>query len=723
MTAGDQQSGEQYVLATSAMVAEKSRTVKHANTFAVFDSHGDIHRSASGDQGIYHNGTRFLSDYQFYLQGERPMLLSSDISQDNHMITVDLANPDLLTAKGARKIDRGEVHIFRSKFLWQGRCYEKYRIRNFGLAPLVFDISIRFGSDFADIFEVRGMSRARKGQFNTAVVKESVVELPYQGLDGVSRRTRLEFSIKPDKLNDHEAIKRICLDVDQEIIFEVIVSCLYDHEAQAQSGSYPAAYQESSKLLQMARGRECEIDSTNENFNMLINRATSDLRMLLTQQDGHLYPYAGIPWFCTPFGRDGLITALETLWFNADISRGVLNYLAAQQATEVNALQDAEPGKILHEIRMGEMTNAGELPFAKYYGSADATPLFIILAGKYLERSGDIDFARKIWPHVERGLGWIAEFGDRDGDGFVEYERQSEHGLENQSWKDASDSVFHQDGALAKAPIAICEVQGYVFAAKKGAAYLAEHLGMRERAQLLQHEASELKKRFEQTFWDSELGGYILALDKDKKPCRVKASNMGHCLYSRIASPRRAGIVADTLMGDAFFSGWGIRTLAQGQPRFNPMSYHNGSVWPHDNAMIAEGFANYGFKHEAGRILEAMCQMSQFTELNRFPELFCGFRKRPNQGPTLYPVACSPQAWSAAGIFSLLRSCLGFSIDALDRQIRFFKPYLPGNLGTVTIRHMPIGEGEIDFEAVRHENDVSIHVIRRTSGISVMINK
>jgi glycogen debranching enzyme len=584
-------------------------------------------------------------------------------------------------------------------------------------------VCIHFDCDFADIFEVRGMVRARRGEILLPIMSDRMIEIPYAGVDNIRRRTRLEFSMKPEYLDGQQVKFDIHLKQSEEIEFSVIASCLLEGIQSVLAGTGTKAYEISSRLLQKARGRECEIVTSNAHVNNLIDRATSDLRMLLTDEEGILYPYAGIPWFCTPFGRDGLITALQTLWFNADISRGVLQYLAAHQATETNEQQDSEPGKILHEIRMGEMTNAGELPFGKYYGSADATPLFVFLAGQYLQRSGDTDFARKMWPHIEKALNWIDTFGDLDGDGFIEYLRKTEHGIENQAWKDSDDSVSHEDGTLAVAPIAICEVQAYVYAAKMQAAYMAERLANRELGRQLKTEAAELRKRFEHHFWDKNLPGYVLALDKDKKPCRVKSSNMGHCLYAGIAAPAHARVIAKLLMDDIFFSGWGVRTLPIGERRYNPMSYHNGSIWPHDNAMVAEGLANYGFKTEAARILMALANMSQYTELNRLPELFCGFRQRPNQGPTLYPVACSPQAWSAASIFSLIRSCLGLSISAMNQHIDFYRPYLPAEISEVTIRNLGVGNGVIDFTTVRHKEDVSIHVLKRTGDVTIKIEK
>ena len=716
-------SGEHYVLATTALAAEQNRIVKHEDTFAVFDTHGDVRSRIFSTQGLFHNGTRYLSEYQLSFEGRRPLLLSSDISRDNHLITIDLTNPDLiLDAK--QQIRRGSIHIFRSKFLWKGRCYEKYRIRNYDLVPLSFTIAINLASDFADIFEVRGMVRTSRGEHGEILAGEGLIDIPYMGLDKILRRTHIEFSRMPDSIGPDRAEFSIRLGRHEEIEFEAVVSCLEEGGAAQKQDSYVRAYQESARLFRTARGRESAIRTSNEEFNTLVERAVSDLRMLLSEVDGGiLYPDAGIPWFSTPFGRDGLITAWETLWFNPDISRGVLEYLASNQAREVVEEQDAEPGKILHEVRMGEMTNTGELPFSKYYGSADATPFFIMLAGDYLLRTGDTEFIEMLWPRIRQALVWIDTYGDFDGDGFVEYARMSAHGLQNQVWKDSFDSMFHEDGSLAEAPIAVCEVQGYVFAARKQAAFIGKRLGLEKIAGDLLAQAEDLRKRFELVFWDDGLPGYVLALDREKRPCRVRASNMGHCLFAGISSPDRARIVTEALMDDTFFSGWGVRTLARGQPRYNPMAYHNGSIWPHDNAIIADGMARYGWKEEAGRILEAMFHMSRFTELGRLPELFCGFERRPDQGPTLYPVACSPQAWAAASIFSLLRSCLGLTIRATTREVHFSRPYLPEFLDAIHIQNLTVGDGTIDFSAIRHHNDVSIQVTERKGTISVSINK
>jgi glycogen debranching enzyme len=407
------------------------------------------------------------------------------------------------------------------------------------------------------------------------------------------------------------------------------------------------AHREMKQLLKA----ETTIFTSNHRFNEMLRRSTVDLAMLLTETPQGLFPYAGIPWYSTTFGRDGLITALQCLWLDRRIAQAVLRRLAALQATAFDAASDAAPGKILHEMRSGEMANLREIPFGLYYGSVDATPLFVLLAGQYAQTSGDIETLKDLWPAMERALAWIDGPGDADRDGFVEYYKESEKGLVNQGWKDSHDAVFHADGRLAEGPIALAEVQGYVYAAKKLAAWCAEKLGLEERARQLSEQADRLAKRFDEAFWCEELGTYALALDGNKEPCRVRTSNAGQVLFSGIARPESAEPIVSCLMGSDCFSGWGIRRVSAAESRYNPMSYHNGSVWPHDNALIALGFSRYRAKAAVNRIFRSLFDAATFLDLYRLPELIYGFPRFAGCGPTLYPVACAPQAWSAGTFF------------------------------------------------------------------------
>ncbi|HEV2043549.1 MAG TPA: amylo-alpha-1,6-glucosidase, partial [Sphingomicrobium sp.] len=435
------------------------------------------------------------------------------------------------------------------------------------------------------------------------------------------------------------------------------------------------------------------------------------------------YPYAGVPWYSTVFGRDGIITAMLLLWCAPYFAKGVLRTLANLQATELDPTSDAEPGKILHERRGGEMAALGEVPFQRYYGSVDSTPLFVMLAAQYYERTGDIDTIRGIWPNILAALAWIETYGDVDGDGFVEYARMTDKGLSNQGWKDSSDSIFHRDGRLATAPIALCEVQGYVFAAKQGAAVLAARLGDSDLSARLSREAEELRIKFEEAFWIEEMGTYAIALDGDKRRCEVLASNAGHCLFAGIASTERATRVADLLTSKRFHSGWGVRTVAVGEARYNPMSYHNGSIWPHDNGLIALGLARYGHKKGALSIFEGIFDSAIYDDLRRLPELFCGFERRRRQGPTSYPVACSPQAWAAATPFALVAAAIGCVIDPDESTLQLNHPVLPKFLDDLTIRNIAIGDARVDLRLARAEGDVTTAVLRRDGDVVVTITK
>lgn len=708
------------IAATHSLRLTQPRTLKQGDTFAVFDQHGDAIAGSSGSDGIFCCDTRHLSHFHLTINGWRPVLLSSVLRDDDAAFSCDLTNPDLFDAQGEMVMPHDVIHVRRSRFLWEGTCYERLAVRNFDETPRHISLELAFEADFADLFEVRGARRAQRGQTHPPELTDNGAKLAYTGLDDCVRTTHLTFDPAPTQLRGDMAVFELELMPHRTHLLYVEVCCdKARHDKRPPRGAFPSALRAARRSLQALSAEAASVTTSNEIFNEAVGRSLSDLYMLITKTPYGPYPYAGIPWFSTFFGRDALITAMETLWLDPGIARGVLGYLAANQATTSDPSADAEPGKILHESRKGEMANLGEVPFRRYYGSIDSTPLFVMLAGAYLDRTHDVETIRSLWPAIEAALRWIDKYGDRDGDGFVEYGRRTSDGLLNQGWKDSHDSIFHADGTLAEGPIALVEVQGYVYAAWMAAARMARNLGHNGRATALETRAAQLRQRFDEAFFDEELGTYVIALDGSKRPCRVLSSNAGHALYTGIALPERAPAVAAALMGSASFSGWGVRTLASSESRYNPMSYHNGSVWPHDNALIAAGLVRYGLRDAALRIFDGLFAASTHMDLRRLPELFCGFVRRRNRGPTLYPVACIPQAWAAATPLSLLQTCLNLDFNVGAREISFHYPALPSFMEDLALQGLSIGDASVDLMLRRSGSSVVVNVVARRGDVLV----
>jgi glycogen debranching enzyme len=708
---------EYYVRATSGLADHRTRVLKYGDTFGVFNRYGDIEALGSLQFGLFHSESRHLSRMVLRVNHHQAQLLASTVRQDNALLAVDLTNLD--EASGQQGcLQRGMVHIFRSSVLDHATCHQLVRLINYGSEEIQISLTLQFDADFADIFEVRGSKREKRGEKLPAILGQQEVLLGYRGLDSVERRTRIYFWQVPESLRSDEATFTFKLEpkVEQSLVLDI-----FCERENLNSSAGPALHSliGSSSLFSKIL-RETRLTTSSDRLNAWINRSESDIRMLTEGNPEGEYPYAGVPWFSTVFGRDGIITALECLWIDPRMARGVLSYLAETQATKENAAQDAEPGKIIHEMRRGEMAVLGEVPFARYYGSVDATPLFVMLAGEYFQRTNDLDFVKRIWPNIEAALTWIGRYGDADGDGYVEYQQKSERGLLQQGWKDSNDSIFHANGKIAEPPIALCEVQGYVFAAKQAAARLCTALGFPDRKEKFSQEAETLKKCFNKDFWCEELGIFALALDRNKKPCRVSTSNAGHALFSGIATQVHAKAVCDTLLSAPLFSGWGVRTVSASEKRYNPMSYHNGSVWPHDNALIGEGFARYGLQENALRILTAMYDASSEVDLHRLPELYCGFHRRGNAGaPILYPVACAPQAWAAGAVYLLLSACLGMKIDAGQRFVQFENPQLPAGVSELEIRGLQVADASVDLLIQRHSGGIDVEVIEKRGRLEV----
>jgi len=705
------------VVTETRRASAPQRVLKTADTFAVFDQLGDAGAEQVGEQGLYHRGTRYLSQLELLLAGQRPLLLSSTVTDDNVAFVCDLTNVDV-RGGGAAEIPHGAIHLSRVRLLGDGFSVEKLRIANYGDATVEVPLHIRFDVDFADVFEVRGTRRARRGRRLPDQIGEEYV-FRYVGLDEVERRTRIRWTRRPDRLEEGMATFVLRLEPRDSIGFEMSVQC-DDERGETPLPAYETALAAARKATLEGSARAVGLHASSESFNRWVKRSGADLRMMITETPHGLYPYAGIPWFSTPFGRDGIITAFELLWADPEVARGVLTFLAATQATARSDAQDAAPGKILHEMRDGEMPALGEVPFGRYYGSIDATPLFVMLAGAYVTRTEDEALVERLWPHLLLALEWMATDGDPDGDGFLEYARRSANGLVQQGWKDSFDSVFHADGTLAEGPIALCEVQAYAYGAWLAAAARASRRGEEALAHEWHARADRLRASFDQHFWSDELGTYALALDGRKRPCLIRSSNAAHCLFSDIALPERARLVSTALMSEASFAGWGIRTVASGQARYNPMSYHNGSIWPHDNAIAAAGLARYGFTAAAARVLAAMLDLSEAVDLHRLPELLCGFHRRSDERPTLYPVACAPQSWAAGAVYMLVQASLGMAIDAGRRRVTFSRPSLPECIDRLQITNLAVAGASIDLLCERHAQDVAVSVMGRRGDIEVV---
>ena len=660
-------------------------TLKDGDTFLLADALGDIQ---AGDDGLFSSDTRILSRFEMRIASKRPSLLGAAIAQDNTLFTSHLTNM-LLPAPGEGTIPQGVIHVERTRFLCDGRLSERLRFTNYSGRHAALPLGFSFLADFADIFEVQGRRRAQRGTPQEPEVHDRGVRLGYMGLDRRLRTTEISFSETPASISAQEA--HFVLELPPTPVFELYLEIGAPVDATPSPARFSAARESLARSMGVRLREGASVTTSGRLFNEWLERSRSDLALLTTTLPTGPYPYAGIPWFATQFGRDAIITSLQTLWINPTLAAGVLRFLAMTQSHEVSAFRDAEPGKIMHEMRRGEMAVLHEVPFRQYYGGVDTTPLFVVLAGAYEERTGDTKLVDEIWQNLLAATSWIEQRLERSASGFLDYERAADSGLENQGWKDSHDSIFHADGRLPSGPVAVVEVQGYAWAALMAMAALADARGMQERAAAWRARGTALAEAIEQRFWIPELGFYALALDGENELCRVRASNVGHLLYFGFPSAERAALISDQLLSEDFCTGWGIRTLAQGEARYNPMSYHNGSIWPHDAALCIAGIARYsGPKRVIPLITEIFEAANHFAM--RLPELYCGFRRIAGQGPTPYPVACQPQAWASGALFMLLQAALGIRIDGRRKEIRIAAPDLPIGIESLKIRDLQIAE-------------------------------
>ncbi|MGI8841820.1 MAG: amylo-alpha-1,6-glucosidase [Caulobacteraceae bacterium] len=668
-------------------------SIKDGDTFLVADAWGDV---LGGADGLFSNDTRILSRFRLLIGEKRPSKLSFGLSRDNADFTFNGANL-ALPPVGGRATPRGVIHVERKRCLHVGRLFERLRLTNFGLDEVMLPIAFEFAADFRDMFEVRGMRRAARGALAAPRLTGRGVVYGYGGLDGVQRSGAVMFSEPPWRLTANRA----------DFMFAVAPGKRVDLYVEAGPGEgeppardrFAEALGAARRVVREIKDRGARLTAADGAFCAWLDQSRADVAVLTTALATGLYPYAGIPWFSTPFGRDGIITAWQMLWLDPSLAKGVLSYLAGRQAAEVSAVGDAAPGKIMHETRRGEMAALREIPFGLYYGGVDTTPLFVALAGAYLRRTGDVALVRRLWPALLGAIRWLDDYGDSNGDGLIDYARAADSGLANQGWKDSIDSVFHDDGRFAPGPIALVEVQGYAFAAWRAMASMAARLGEPGSDGWLAR-AKVMREAVEARFWMERRGFYGLAIDGAGELCGPLASNPGHLLFVGLPSAERARKVTERLLSPKFDSGWGVRTLAVGSTRFNPMSYHNGSIWPHDTALAVAGMARYGDRAGATKLLFDLFEVSKSFAM-RMPELLCGFVRQADEPPIAYPVACMPQAWAAGSTFMMLQACLGLSIDAERREVRLVRPSLPAGVDQLSLTGLAVGGACVDIDFQR----------------------
>ena len=696
----------------SALSMPRPHVLKHGECFAVFDAWGDAGAAPHAAEGLFFEDTRYISYLVLAINGARPLVLSSAVRDDNSALVVDMAGPP---AQGDQVRPTGDVvHLLKTISVGDEGLVLHLEMRNFAMVSASLQVAFEFDADFVDVFELRGTPRQKRGRRLDDETANDKAILAYAGRDDIIRRTRIGFMPPPSQVLNRRAQWHIELPPKGTWSATLSAQC----ERSEKSSRRPAGAPPPSERRVPER---TEIRTDSEPFNEVIARSRADIDMLITETSQGPVAYAGLPWFSTSFGRDALITAFECLWLDPMLAVGTLRYLATTQATAIDKDADAEPGKILHETRKGEMSMLGEVPFRRYYGSVDATPLFVMLAAAYHAETGDVALIHEIWPNIEAALAWMSGYGDADGDGFLEYDRRSINGLVNQGWKDSGDAIFHADGRLVEPPVTLAEVQAYAYAAFRGAAVLAGVLGQVHRQSELTAAAAKLQRAFEAAFWIEDLDTYALALDGGKRPCRVRTSNAGQVLFGGIASAQRARRVANTLMTPRLFSRWGIRTVADDEVRYNPMSYHDGSVWPHDNGLIAMGFGRYGLKQPIVALLDALSEAARFMPMRRLPEFFCGFARRSGIGPTVHPAACAPQAWASASVIGMLGALLGVSLDPAGHQVLLREPVLPAGINRMMLSNLRLGSATMDLQLQRRGEGVDVRVVRRDGEIDVVV--
>ncbi len=695
-------------------------TLIDGKTFLSTTVAGDISPAGAPDVGFFHDDTRFLSHMELRVGGHRSVVLSAS-TEKTFANQVELTTSNI-TLRDSFDLPENTIHLRREQLLSNRQFYDRLSFENFNLVPVSLALEIHYAADFVDVFQVRGTARTEHGQYYKPIASKDGMLFVYRGLDNLFRQTSLNFSPAPARIDDFTAYWDIDLPPLRQFNIDIVVTpCVHQERTHSPSLGQDANLQMRREAFQKWESQSTVFRSSNDTFDAAMRTATGDFHALqIPDGDEHVIA-AGIPWFATMFGRDSIIAAYQSLSLNPQLAADTLRVLARYQGKEVNDWRDEQPGKILHEYRTGEMTRVGEVPFGPYYGSVDATPLFLILLSETWNWTADEDLVTELLPHAYRALEWMASYGDLDGDGLIEYHRRSSRGLANQGWKDSWDANMHRDGTIAKSPIALVEVQGYVYDAKYRMASLLRSFGDTVNADRLKREATELLRRIEKMYWMPSRSYYAMALDAEKQQLQVLSSNPGHLLWNRAIGKDRMRAVVNRLVSDDMFSGWGIRTLSADERVFNPLSYHRGSVWPHDNSLSVHGMALNEFREPAIRVFTNLFQAALRFRDFRLPELFCGVQRRDFDDPVHYPVSCSPQAWASGAMFLMLNSVLGVRPSAPRKELNVVNPELPEWLDHLHIRNLRIGHSRVGLDFTRRGKRTFCNVVD-VEGDKLLVN-
>ncbi len=703
--------------------------IKDADVFVLCQNDAGLPVDDDQGFGLYYHDCRFLKGYDVSIGKSRLNALGSSAAH-GYKAEFELTNRDLGSS------DKNRIKKQSVGFNWQRivqgstlSLHDVITCSNYTVEPLEFVLTFVFQAGFEDIFEIRGANPSKIGKQRTPKWHRDTLAFSYDGADGLRRTVAISISPNSIKVRRRNGAD-VAVGLKAKQSKEVKVSIRLAEAPTNESSSLNSAPSQDAKTLSKDLQQNsddwlhdhCQLQSSSNTLNHLFERSIRDLGALRTILHGQEYFSAGLPWYGALFGRDSIISSLQSLALRPAIAEDTLRLLAKYQGKEVNDWRDEQPGKIMHELRVGEMAHLNEIPQTPYYGSVDSTPLFLILVSHHANWTGDLSLFRELKPAIDRALDWITRYGDETGDGYLQYSSKSKHGLGNQGWKDSGDSIVNSDGTLAEPPIALVEVQGYVYLAKISLADIYERDGDRSAAQRLRAEARELQARFERDFWLSDKNIYALALQADKRPAAVVSSNAGQALWSGIAGPNRARQTVKELMSESMFSGWGVRTLSARERRFNPVGYHLGTVWPHDNSIILAGMRKYGCDEEACAVFSGIVDAAKHFEHFRLPEVFAGFSRKESAIPVRYPIACHPQAWAAGSVPFMIESLLGLVPKAFENQLQIVRPTLPDFIDRLELKRLRVGKSSVDLKFERKEDgSVDTHVVQVRGGLGVEV--